>query len=116
MTNSGTSESIIDKLQDPSLRDIVVQQYKEAGLGGERYGVVCPNKECYKRICLQGLAFAMEYPEKYCLCHENYEDAPNITKVLNEHGLPWRPLMIKVDMKEATVKKGKKSGNSSKPH
>lgn len=76
---------------DPiSERKQVVQTYREAGLGGERYGVVCP--KCLKRICLQGIWFAREpeYTGKYCLCEENYteESAITIGDVMYEHGLP----------------------------
>lgn len=101
----------LEDFLDPDKRDEVVMAYRAAGMGKERYGVVCPNKDCYKRICLQGWSFANENPEEYCLCRENYVDnVEDITSVLKEHGLPWRPLKTKVKMKEATRKKRKKKG------
>lgn len=92
-------------------RDEVVKAYREAGLGGERYGVVC--RRCYKRICLQGWFFAMDNAPTYCLCRENYngdENVDNIETVLETHGIDPRratKLQVRVKMTEATKKKKK---------
>lgn len=103
---------------DPNLRDKVVADYRAAKMGGERYGVVCgiinpeTGDRCMKRICLQGWSFAVDNSGEYCLHRENYDgeagEVDNITSVLAEHGLPWRPLMTKVQMTEATSKKKKR--------
>lgn len=97
----------IDDILDPGRRDEVVAGYRAAGLGGERYGVVCPNEGCHKRICLQGWATAMANPKQFCLCRENYngeQPAESIVTVLAEHGLPPRNLRVKVDMTEGPRK------------
>lgn len=100
-------------------RDEVVKAYREAGLGGERYGVVC--RRCYKRICLQGWFFAMDNAPTYCLCRENYngdENVDNITTVLETHGIDPRragQLQVRVKMTEATKKKQPTKKNMKKP-
>lgn len=110
-------EGHLQKLVDPSLRDEVVEDYREKGMGRERYGVVCgiedpeTRERCMKRICLQGWAFAVDNAPTYCLHRENYdgsEDAEDITRVLQTHGLEWRPLTTRVKMREATDKSLKK--------
>lgn len=107
------------KLADPTKRDEVVAAYKEAGLGGERYGAVCPvfldeerTERCNKRICPQGWAFANSFENagKYCLHRENYdgtEEYLDITKILEHHGLPWRPLRTLTRMRENKPNKKK---------
>jgi len=95
----------LDKLLDPSLRDQVVAEYKEAGLGGERYGVVCPIKDCGKRIAPQGFDWAIANPASYCLHIEEYGET--IIDILEVHGLAPRNLQTKVNMKEATIHKEK---------
>lgn len=107
----------IEDMMDPNKRDEVVAAYKAAGLGGERYGVVCPN--CLKRICLQGFMWALENADNFCLCKENYSIAEDLSicEVLETHGLSWtRAMNLKpqANMHEATVKKGKKVGKKSK--
>lgn len=122
MNDFGATGYLADLL-DPEKRDAIVAARQEAGLGKERYGVVCgiqdpeTRERCNKRICAQGWGFAMAAPETYCLHRENYdgtEPAEDITSILEQHGLPWRPLKTKVNMKAATDKskkrkKGKKN-------
>lgn len=119
-------------VQSSEERDAVVAAYRQAGLGGERYGVVCGiiDEEnplrCNKRICPQGWAAAMKFNSElnsegkvktvglYCLHRENYdgtEPADDITSILNTHGLPWRPLRTLRKMREnkPSKKKGKNS-------
>lgn len=117
MNDFGVTGHLADLL-NPAMRDKVVALRHEAGMGGERYGVVCgiqdpeTRERCNKRICPQGWGFAMAAPERYCLHRENYtgETVPveDITSILKEHGLPWRPLKTKVNMKEATDKTKKR--------
>ena len=107
---------MLEDLLDPDKRDEVVAQYKAKGRGGERYGVVCPNQNCWKRICPQGWALAQEFPDEYCQCRENYEagEHETIRDILAAHGLPPRELNVKVNMREASPmkKKKKKSGKT----
>lgn len=114
-------------------RDAVVAAYKEAGLGGERYGVVCglvdpeTGQRCMKRICPQGWAAAMKFNAElntegkvskaglYCLHRENYdgtEPADDIASILNAHGLPWRPLRTLRKMRENKPNKKKGKNNA----
>lgn len=120
-------------VQSREERDAIVAAYKEAGLGGERYGVVCPiideetGRRCNRRICPQGWAAAMQFNAElnkgttpkaglYCLHRENYdgsEQAEDITSILNTHGLEWRPLRTLRRMRENKPnKKGKKNGKA----
>lgn len=118
-------------VQSNEERDAIVAAYKEAGLGGERYGVVCglideeTHERCMKRICPQGWAAALKFNAElnqegkvktraglYCLHRENYdgtEPADDIGTILNTHGLPWRQLRTLRKMREN--KPSKKKGN-----
>jgi hypothetical protein len=83
----GRTEMKFEDMLDPKKRDQVIAAYNEAGLGRERYGVVCPN--CKKRIAPQGIHTAMKYPDNYCQCTEqyNYEQHEDIYQILEQHGL-----------------------------
>lgn len=116
MSELGLTGPLADLL-DPNLRDKVVAERKAAGMGSERYGVVCgiidpeTKERCMKRICPQGWQFAIiEGQGKYCPHGENYEYEvhEDITDILEQHGLPWRPLKTRVKMHEATDKNKKK--------
>lgn len=109
-------------VQSNAERDAVVAAYKEAGLGGERYGVVCPiideetGQRCNKRICPQGWVAARNFNDamtkeigKYCMHRENYdEEHEDITDILGQHGLEWRPLRTLSRMRENSPKLSKK--------
>lgn len=118
----------IEIVQSNEERDAIVAAYREAGLGGERYGVVCglideeTYERCMRRICPQGWAAAIQFNTDlnregkvskaglYCLHRENYdgtEPADDITTILNTHGLPWRPLRTLRKMRENKPNKKK---------
>jgi hypothetical protein len=116
MSNDFGVTGHLAELLDPTLRDKVVMERQQAGLGKERYGVVCgiidpeTRERCNKRICPQGRGFALANPGTYCLHDENYnpDTHEDITVILGEHGLTWRPLKTKTSMKEATDKTKKR--------
>lgn len=107
-------KDIIVKLQQPELRSEVVQEYREAGMGGERYGVSCPR--CWLRICPQGYEDAKLHPDRFCQCEDMYQNEhEDIFSILERHGLPsGRGYLLRpvTNMSEAT-RKGKKPSKKS---
>lgn len=107
-----SDDIMLEKWLDPTNRLKLVQEYKDAGMGGQRYGVVCPNKDCHKRICPQGIFRAQLHPDRYCQCPEQYEidSHESIYDILEHHGLDpaiGMTLNVQPNMHEATKKKKK---------